>query len=398
MRNNLIQSSVWKTIPRISFALLILINAGCGKTRSIKVKGTLKNSNKEYIYLKELTSSDVIALDSDKIEDDGSFRLKAQNSKIAFYSLSLSKKNTITLIISPGDRLIVNADAKDLNHTYTVEGSPESELAREIDFKLSTVLQSIDSLGRIYEDSMGSKNLLATKARLDSVYHKIELNHKNYSKKFINENLHSLAALMALYQQLAPRHPVLNPSDDFKYFKMVDSVMMREHPEADAVQSLHNLMNELSDQQLSIADAAKRTALGEKATDIALPAPNGSLIKLSSSEGKYVLLDFWASWCKPCRDENPGMVQTYWKYKYAGFEIFQVSLDKNRESWVSTIQNDHLPWINVSDLKYWDSPVVPLYGIQGIPFNLLLNPKGVIIAKNLRGTELGNKLKEIFKY
>jgi peroxiredoxin len=142
----------------------------------------------------------------------------------------------------------------------------------------------------------------------------------------------------------------------------------------------------------------KRNAIGSMAAEIALRNPKGDTIKLSSLRGKYVLLDFWASWCDPCRNENPNLVRNYWRYKYAGFEIFQVSLDKSKDSWQKAILDDKLFWINVSDLKFWNSPVVPLYGIESIPENFLLDPKGMIIARDLTGDALSFKLKEIFKY
>ncbi len=398
MKTNIRTSLKSLLIIKTLLVSALIIISGCGKNKNFKVTGTLKNSSKEYIYLKELTTSDIIPIDSALVNSDGSFKLRGKSNKLAFYSLSFSKNNAITLIINPGDAIIITADAKDLSHTYSVDGSADSKLAEKLNYQLNNTIKSIDSLGKIYHDSLGSKQILSIKRNLDSTYNKIEFRHRVYTKNFIRTNPSSLASLMALYQQLAPRHSVLTPSEDYEYFKLVDSIMMKAHPEADAVQSLHTLMNDLSDQHNSQVEAEKHTAIGVKAPEIALGGINGKLITLSSTQGKYVLLDFWASWCNPCRVENPAMVQTYWKYKYAGFEIFQISLDKNKESWINAIQNDHLPWIHVSDLKMWESPVVTLYGIQGIPANFLLDPKGTIIAKNLRGTELGSKLKEIFKY
>jgi thiol-disulfide isomerase/thioredoxin len=108
-------------------------------------------------------------------------------------------------------------------------------------------------------------------------------------------------------------------------------------------------------------------------------------------------LDFWASWCGPCRSENPNLVAAYQKYNSKGFEIYQVSLDRSRESWIKAIEDDHLTWTHVSDLQFWNSVVVPVYNIQGIPMNFLLDPEGRIVDQNLRGDMLSAKLKEIFK-
>ena len=148
------------------------------------------------------------------------------------------------------------------------------------------------------------------------------------------------------------------------------------------------------------AEAARQaqTGIGAIAPEIALPNPEGDTVKLSSTRGQYVLLDFWAAWCPPCRTENPNLVELYKKYNPKGFEIFQVSLDQTREAWLNGIREDKLgDWIHVSDLQYWSSSVVPLYGLESIPANYLLDTDGRIMASNLRGEALTKKLAEIFE-
>lgn len=143
---------------------------------------------------------------------------------------------------------------------------------------------------------------------------------------------------------------------------------------------------------------ARRVAIGKPAPDFTENDPQGKPLSLSSLRGKYVLVDFWASWCEPCRAENPGVVKAFKKYENDGFTVLSVSLDTDRGDWLKAIRQDHLSWDQVSDLNGWRNAVAEEYGVRAIPANFLVNPKGIIVAENLQGDQLENKLAELLSH
>lgn len=146
----------------------------------------------------------------------------------------------------------------------------------------------------------------------------------------------------------------------------------------------------------NISDA-KVGSIGSQAVDFTQNDPNGKPVTLSSFKGKYVLIDFWASWCGPCRQENPNVVEAFQKFKSKNFTVLGVSLDRARDPWLKAIQDDKLDWTQVSDLKFWNNEVAQAYRISSIPQNLLIDPNGTIIAKNLRGPELQQRLSQLLR-
>jgi len=384
-------------MQRSLILLLLIFLVSCGPGRdSFIVTGKLSGGSGQMIYLKEMTSQEMIPVDSTQIDTSGSFHLEGSAEGIKFFALHTLPESFIYLLAENGEEIYLTGEAMDLAQTYEPDGSAHSDLIRELTREQNIMLDRITTLSRIFNDSIRNPNFTEIKARLDTAYEDIVGAQREFTFNFIEENLHSLASLMALYQQIGPRHYLLDPEKDFQYFVMVDSSLGILYPESDAVGDLHRQVEELRTKLEFEVKSAARLGNGIQAPEIALPGPDGDTILLSSTRGNIVLLDFWAAWCPPCRRENPNLVKVYNKYHGKGFEIYQVSLDQTKDAWLKGIEDDKLDWIHVSDLRYWNSIVVPIYGIEGIPMSYLLDREGRIMDRNLRGPMLEAKLDEIF--
>jgi thiol-disulfide isomerase/thioredoxin len=379
------------------FFLCATLLSSC-RVKTAEITGILENPRpREYIFFQELKSKELLTVDSAIVSEDGSFDFKRKVKFPSFYLLKINQNNFLTMLIEPGEKIKMTSHFDSLNYPVAVIGSKGTKLLADYNKTLLKTINKIRKLSEIHDKNLGRPDFVYVIDSLDNLAGGYLNEMNSYAKKYIDDNISSLVSLVALYSQVAPNVYVLNFEKDLSYFKKVDSSLFQKYPVYEPVIDLHNQVKEMIayyDNKKSVPQSS-----GEKmeAPEIILPSPEGDTIKLSSTRGSYVLLDFWASWCSPCRMESPNLLRAYNMYHARGFQIYQVSLDKTKDAWIKGIQDDKLEkWIHVSDVKYWNSVVVSLYKIESIPTNFLLDKEGRIIASNLRGDALQRKLSELF--
>ena len=283
------------------------------------------------------------------------------------------------LILSPGEKISLKTIGAQLGGNATIQGSPQTQLLYNAMNASQQFESQKASLNQQFSEIQSSPKRDSLAAIIINQFRVNDSLQKASLKAQMEKNPSSLAWIF--FQDK------LDMTTDFEIIDKTDAAMYKAYPNNGFIQQHH--------QQVSVE---RKTAIGAQAPEIALADVDGKIRTLSSLKGKVVLVDFWASWCGPCRKENPNVVAIYGKYKDKGFEVFSVSLDKDRAGWLQAIAKDNLLWPNhVSDLKYWKSEGAATYGVSSIPYTVLIDKKGKIVAKKLRGEELENKVKELCK-
>jgi len=315
-------------------------------------------------------------LDSVFLNEQGEFVLRRAAANPRLFTLQAGN-NKYHLILQNGDRVMFRTDLMSEGNTYELSGSPLSE---KIQHFASTIAEK-EQFEAELEASFATQAAGLTDAELT-----------NLRQQFMQKYREHMQAYTDAAIQFANEH------DDLAGFFAM-STLDKELAEAELVAYADRIAGRWDDnvqvrQFVEEMARLKRLAVGQPAPDFESITPDNKRVKLSDFHGKYTLVDFWASWCVPCRQENPNIVTQYHAYKDKGFTILGVSLDDNPGSWMRAIKDDGLEWTQVSDLQQWGSEVVGLYRIQAIPASYLLDPNGIIIAKNLRGPELAAFLKK----
>ncbi len=378
--------ALWLT----GFCLLALTPAFAQKSDQLIVEGILKGASNQMVYFDRLVDKKVVSADSVMSDKKGRFKMETEMGSLNFCRISLNSKQFIPLIAQKGDRLKLMANASEIPSEFYMEGSEHATAISDfhnMDAGFTDCNKEARQNQEAAKTSGDPQKILIAQQEMED----FNLEYRAFILEFIETYAHTPVVLFALGK--------LRIEDDFEYFALACDALQEKYPDKEYTQQLVKMVQLVENRMQASVLVDQRTRVGTEAPEIVGLDTAYNEIRLSSLRGKVVLIDFWASWCRPCRIENPNLVKNYKKYKDAGFTVYSVSLDQNRSRWVSAIQQDELIWPNhVSDLKGWKSQLSKPYGVGSIPFTLLIDRKGKIMGKNLRGQALEKKLHETFGF
>lgn len=380
-------------IKLLTLAVVVLALVSCNKsTFNVKVElQNVENVNGKMIYLQKIADKKTIVIDSILMQDNivgdtinntvlatvlANFTVEEANPA-TYYSVRVENMRYSIGFFSENNDVTITGDMKDIN-SIVVTASAAQQLLNEYNAEVKKFYDQLNELGRKYEIAYQNEDE-ALMEQIVEDYNKVEEKQNSYISMFISKNNNNFVSSYILYNNHLNYE--LNELEDF-----VNNFNISQENEFTTL--LNDYITKL-----------RLVSIGQPYVDFTQETPEGDLLSVSELVGKskLLLIDFWASWCGPCRAENPNVLAVYKDYHEKGFDVLGVSLDMKKENWIRAIEADGLIWHNISDLKYWNNEAAKTYAISSIPSNVLLDENGIIIAKNLRGEDLRKKVEEILK-